>query len=171
LIDTDEVERIFRALDWLRFAFTNVDEHPYEARLVSMATAFEILLDIPDEQKAEHFSKLLNALLPPNSLPVTSRLVDRGKKGKKKVEDNQVGWWCRHLYELRSKIVHGDKVQRTDYFTNGVDDLKIALYLFVECIWGMLKRLGSVTDSDGLSFWFRAGTWIDILQLPHSAFY
>lgn len=170
-MDSDEIRRVFRALDWVRFAFTNFTEHPYEARIISMATAYEILLDMPEEQKAEHFSKLLNGLLPQNRLPVSRKLVDRGKKGKKVIDDNAVGWWCRHFYELRSRIIHGDKVQLLECFTDGADDLKVALDLFVECIWGLRGKLGIVTEIDDLGFWIRREKWINALKLPRDAFY
>jgi hypothetical protein len=46
-----ELDRLFRSLDWVRFAFNNAPEYPFPARIVAMTTAFEILLDLPDEKK------------------------------------------------------------------------------------------------------------------------
>lgn len=164
---SNEVERLFRSLYSVRSAFGNADDHPYEARIVSMATAFEILLNIPDGKgKGRYFSESLNALLPPNKLPRSSRLL-----GKTMVDDNEVGWWCRDFYDLRSKIVHGNEIGSTEYLTNGVEKLRIALYLFVECVWGTLTKADKAIAFDYLSFWIRADRWLNALNLAREAFY
>jgi hypothetical protein len=167
---SSEAERIFRSLYWVRSAFANADDHPYEARIVSMATAFEILLDIPEREKGRYFSELLNTLLPPNKLPRSEKMLGMGRK-KKAVDDNDVGWWCRDFYDLRSRIVHGDEIPQADYFANGIEKLRIALYLFVECICGMLPKIDDSNEFDGLLFWIRATKWIDALKLGHEYFY
>jgi hypothetical protein len=168
--NSNEVERIFRSLYWVRSAFTNTDGHPYEARIVAMATAFEILLDVPEKEKGRHFSQSLNALLPPNKLPHSQKMLGAARN-KKTVNDNDVGWWCRDFYDLRSSIVHGDEIQNANYFTNDVEKLRIALYLFIECVWGMLRKIDNAIEFDGLAFWIRADKWMNPLKLEHEAFY
>lgn len=165
--DTEEARRIFRSLDWVRFAFGNAPDLPFSARIVAMATAFEILLDIPEEKKGQHFSEMLNALLPANHLPLQTKLI--GHRKPIPVQDNAVGWWCRDFYALRSKIVHGDEINAADFGPNGMD-LKISLYLFDESLRGLLVRIGILTAEERLrGLWFRQ-KWIDAIGLPHDAF-
>lgn len=166
-----ETERLFRSLQWVGFAFSNAPGHIYESRIVAMTTAFEILLDMPDENKPQEFSERIRALLIPNKLPLSTR-TRLTKAGNPKAEtDNAVGWWCREFYGLRSKVVHGDKLQQSHYKTNDVENLRIALHLFRECIEGILVRMGMLLSTEReMQFWFNP-QWIDALKLPHEAFY
>lgn len=164
-----DLMRLFRSLDWVRLAFNNAPEHPYPARIVAMTTAFEILLDLPATGKARYFSERLNKLLPANKLPQTTKMM--GKKKTKPVSDNELGWWCREFYDLRSRVVHGDNLAPADCLTNGVDKVKIALYLFLECVRGMLTKAGITTASERAEeFWFHQ-KWVDIFGFPASAFF
>jgi hypothetical protein len=126
-------QRIFRSLDWIRFAFSNFTELPYQARVVALVTAFEILLVLPQEGKGRHFSEAVNKLLPRNKLPTTQRTI-----GSKEVVDNAVGWWCRDFYALHSKIVHGGPLHRNDFYSNEAEHLRIGLSLMGDCIVGLL---------------------------------
>jgi len=160
--------RLFRSLDWVRLAFNNAPEHPYPARIVAMTTAFEILLDLPETEKGRHFSEELNKLLPANKLPKTTRLM--GKKTKP-VSDNEVGWWCREFYDLRSRIVHGDNLVTSDCLTKGIDKVKIALYLFLECVRSILVNVGITTTLERAEEFWLHEKWLDIFGFPASAFF
>jgi hypothetical protein len=166
-----DVERLFRSLRWVSFAFSNAPGHLYPSRIVAMTTAFEILLDMPEEDKTNEFSARINALLLPNKLQKTTHTRVTKAGNKKNETDNAVGWWCREFYGLRSKIVHGDELQNTDYKTNDVENLRIALHLFRECIDGMMVKLAVLNETDRqLNFWM-SQQWIDVLGIPHDAFY
>jgi hypothetical protein len=110
-IADEPTERLFRSFDWLRTGFANFDLE-YRSRVIAVATAFEILLDFPDFGKAAHFANRVNQLLPPNRLPTTTRAW--GPRGAQTTE-NDVGWWCRDFYDLRSRIVHGERVPAADF--------------------------------------------------------
>lgn len=167
MTDSD-IERLFRSLDWVRLAFNNAPEHPYPARIVAMTTAFEILLDLPEQEKGRHFSERLKKLLPANKLPQTVKLM--GHK-KKPVSDNVVGWWCRDFYSLRSRVVHGVALTKSDFITNGTDNLKIALYLYLECVRGVLAKAGIFSALERIEeFWWHQ-KWVDIFGLLPSAFF
>jgi Apea-like HEPN len=166
-----DIERLFRSLPWVGFAFSNVSEHLYESRIVAMATAFEILLDMPEEDKTNEFSSHINTLLLSNKLPRSTR-KRKTKSGNEKSEtDNEVGWWCRKFYGLRSKVVHGDKLDDEDYKTNNVENLRISLQLFRECVDGILVNLGELTQQERMEQFWICKDWIDVLKLPHDAFY
>jgi hypothetical protein len=164
-----EVERLFRSLHWVQFAFSNVPGYLDASRHVAMATAFEILLDLPEKGKAREFSERVNNLISPNNLPTSTRqLLFFGQL--KPVTENVVGWWCREFYDLRSRIVHGDEIRTSDYSMNGIQHLKLALYLFCDCVQGLLVKWGIVTPYDrSFLFWF-GQQWVDALKIDHNDF-
>jgi hypothetical protein len=53
------------------------------------------------------------------------------------------------LYDLRSKIVHGDEL-KPEHFVNAREfpHLKIALYIFAECVDHLLVEEGLVSEDD-----------------------
>lgn len=157
---TVDATRLFRSIEWLRTAFLNYEGFQPSFRAVTMCTAFETLLDLPDIEKKRRFSEAVNNLLPPNQMPKIARTV-----GNKTVTDNAVGWWCGDFYELRSRIIHGEMVTESDflYGTTRTDLLRLALYLFEECIWGFLQKWGIITqDARYLQFVWRSH-WRDPL--------
>ena len=166
-----DIERLFRSLPWVGFAFSNVAEHIYASRIVAMTTAFEILLDMPEEDKTNEFSSRVNALLLANKLPRSTRKRKTKSGNEKNETDNEVGWWCRKFYGIRSKIVHGDKLENEDYKTNDVENLRISLHLFRECVDGILVKLGELTEQERMEQFWLCKEWIDVLKLPHDAFY
>jgi hypothetical protein len=95
-----------------------------------------------------------------------------GHQSKPKlVSDNDVGWWCRDFYGLRSRIVHGDPLVKSDFLTKNVDKLKIALYLYVECVRGILAGVGIWTELERMKEFWLHRKWVDILGLPESSFF
>jgi len=161
---SEQVERIFRSFDWLGLAFANYDGLEYRSRVVSMATAFETLLDLPEKFKGQCFSETVNSLLPPNNLPIARRVG--GRRGRQ-ISDNKVGWWCREFYDLRSKIVHGEQVSPGELsYNGGAAHLRIALSVFEECLRGLFVRMGRMTGHERLiGFVFRRA-WRDYLNVP-----
>ncbi len=166
-----DVKRLFRALEWISFAFSNAPGHLYPSRLVAMTTAFEIMLELPEREKGQEFSKRMNARLLPNRLPKTTKLMGYKKKNPKPVSDNAIGWWCRELYGLRSKIVHGEELQNSDFATNNVENLKIALYLFCECVDALLVALQVITEGERANhFWWYRQDLLTALKMDRNDF-
>lgn len=168
--ESEQTERLFRSLGWINLAFANYDGLRPDVRIVAMVTAFEILLDFPGEEKGRYFAETMNQLLPPNTLPTTTK--PWGRRGTP-VTDNDVGWWCREFYDLRSKIVHGEVIRREDgyYQSTGVEHLRIGLSIFEEGIRGLLVRMGRMTEDDRRKrFWARP-TWREQLGLPNNVWY
>ncbi|HLN01376.1 MAG TPA: hypothetical protein VK335_18955 [Bryobacteraceae bacterium] len=139
-----ECLRLFRSFDWIRLAFGNSTGFPFESRIVALATAFEILLDLPERGKGSSLSQRVNQLVPGNRMPLSQKVL---RPKKQPVEDNELGWWCRNFYDLRSKIVHGDQLQGDWFLVNNTDQLKIGLSVFEECVIGLLVRRGDFDDS------------------------
>jgi len=160
----ERVVRLFRSLEWLRLTFMNYEGFPHEARPLAMCTAFETLLDFPDREKARYFSDQVNSLLPANRLP-------RLRRPGINYDDTQVGWWCRDFYNLRSKTVHGERVQAADLVTDrGVEHLRIALSIFEECTYGLLAEWGFLAREDREAVFVWRSHWRDQLGIAVDAF-
>lgn len=100
--------RLFRSLEWFRYTHTESDEVPTVAKIVMMATAFEIILDVPNVQnKSDWIAKELeNKCTDHRSL----RQIRKDRKGGK-LNRSKLGWWAWDFYKLRNAIVHGDSIK------------------------------------------------------------
>jgi len=147
----DPANRLFRSLEWLRLAFANYEGLQPPVRIVAMCTAFETLLDFPDHEKGRHFAEAVNGYLPRNSLPRTTRALGPRRVA---VSDSEVGWWCRDFYDFRSRIVHGEEIRPEEFRSpRGVEQLRIALSIFEECIRGLFVELGMMREEErGMEF-------------------
>jgi hypothetical protein len=159
---SEAINRLFRSLEWLRLAFLNYENMPHDVRLVAMCSAFEALLDLPEFKKEKHFSLTVNGLLPALNLPTSSRQ----NKQNKTVSDTAVGWWCRDFYLLRSRLVHGQETKSQDWiYTTGSENLRIAINIFEECVWGLLTKWGKISSDDRMMEFVWRSKWPDQLGL------
>ena len=105
--------RIRRALEWLRFAWTNTIAITEDARIVALRTAFEALLTKrsfkPNEgwKLREHLSQLVA-----RGEPETLRKYkdDFGKPRQREMTD--AAFWFQSFTLLRNEIIHGDTAQK-----------------------------------------------------------
>lgn len=75
--------RIMRSLEWYYYAHSEAESISEFSKIVMMSTAFEMLLDLP-EDKRRNFRKQISDLVDP--------MLDE---------------WAKEFYDLRSAIVHG----------------------------------------------------------------
>jgi len=77
---------IFAALGWMRFAFLNSDGYPYASRVVMVATAYEVLFDLPDFKKEDTLAGAIEALLQTERMDRTGlpKLRKQNALGKEK---------------------------------------------------------------------------------------
>lgn len=68
---------LFRALDWVRFAYQNSEGFNYESRPVMLATTFEHLFKLPFSGKTEEFASRLEKLLEPYEETIAGEQVKR----------------------------------------------------------------------------------------------
>jgi len=101
-------ERIFRSLEWFRFAHTEADQVSDSSKLVMMSTAFEILLDFPEKKKRYFTNQIEDRLKKDESV-----LETRIQKNKQDTY-TKAAWWAWDFYNLRSGIVHGDEIRPQD---------------------------------------------------------
>ena len=108
-------KRIITSLEWVAYAYTNVDNFKYESRIVMMSTAFEILLDGFNNRR-QFMKKIKNLTCDPldetNKMRSTREIYYEGKKQRKKFSFKE--WWAYEFYDLRSRIVHGKEVRNKD---------------------------------------------------------
>lgn len=106
----DVRERLWRSLEWFRFAHTESTAVSRLHKLVMMATAFEILLDFRDRGQTAYFAEQIDKRMRLNDSYLNKRTDSKGKE----YEACLAAWWAWDFYELRSRIVHGDPITDKD---------------------------------------------------------
>ena len=145
-INADARDRIHRSLEWFRLAHTEVDEVSPLSKVVMMATAFEVLLEVPNTPNkamwiAERIEKQSRC---DDSTTETRELSLKGKK--ESVTFSKAAWWAWDFYKSRNAVVHGDEVkpQSLKFTAPDVDwltHLIVADLLYGECVIWELDRL------------------------------
>ena len=137
---SDVRERIFRSLEFFRIAHTEADlglNQPAGtaslAKLVMMATAFEILLEFPEFSKSSCFAKKVE-----NTIKTDEFLMEEKTNSKNKlIKLSKAGWWAWDFYKLRNRIVHGDKIEPEElFYKNWITYTIVADLVF----WEFIKR-------------------------------
>lgn len=129
-------ERIFRSLEWFKHSNSGGSNISPWAKIVMMATAFEILFDIRRWRKKEDFARKIDKIV------ATSRFKrSKRTEGKKKYYFSRAGCWAWDFYNLRNNIVHGDIVDINDTIYKGqITHLRIADLIFYACIRKIIGR-------------------------------
>lgn len=124
-------DRIFRSLEWFRMAHIEGGGYEVLTRVVMMATAFEILLNLPVDGKRKKFKKYMEKNVNHEGMQLSVRSNNKGRHFTGSLAE----WWAWDFYELRNRIVHGDRVQGNDLSYSGwITHLIVADLLFRQCI-------------------------------------
>lgn len=102
-------ERLFRSLEWFRLAHTEANNVSDASRVVMMSTAFEILLDFPEQQKSVYFAKQVE-----NKLKKDKSISETRTHNNNQYTYTKAACWAYDFYQLRSKIVHGGEFRPQD---------------------------------------------------------
>jgi hypothetical protein len=144
----EQRQRFQRSLEWFRLAHVESDEVSPLSKVVMMVTAFEILLDVPDQpNKKEWIANRLDKLCKsPNTI-----LEHRQIRGQT-VTHSKMGWWAFDFYNLRNKVVHGDPVGTQELRYSGssrvwLTHLIVADLVFWECLTRELYAHRCIGDS------------------------
>ncbi len=146
--------RLMRSIQWFWLVHVRRDYFSESQKIVMMTTAFEILLDFPEDGKSKYFSGQLNKLI----------ATDKFKKEKREVngteiESSAIACWGYDFYQLRNDIVHGteligDDLVYLDEDYDGRDDddhpknrpeithLMVADAVFCELVYWQLHKEG-----------------------------
>lgn len=139
--------RILRALEIVVQAYYNDDKIPESSRILSMASAFETLFEIPDSgQRAFLKDKVRTMFVLPGD-PKRRYKSSRGP-GRLATEHESIKvMWADRFYELRNKIIHGDKMKSDDYnFAKKQRHLDIALLFFAVGLQKIIKEALGTSD-------------------------
>jgi hypothetical protein len=163
--DADD-DFIFRALEWIRFAYMNAEGFNYPSRVVMISTAYEILFDLPDWKKEDRLADGLESLIQPDKMGQSGlpKVRKPNVLGKYK-ENTMYGWWARDFYHLRSQIVHGSSLAQNDYLNhNKVEHFYIALWMLRFCLYRLLEAKGYLIYKEYPSFG-KVGKYMDEKRL------
>ena len=106
-----QIRRIFRSLELFYYTASRSEMVTNEHRLLSLVMCFEVLLNFGG--KKIKFAKKIERLLDNFEPTIEIRTFEVKKKDtiiNKDVKCSKTGWWAFDLYNLRSKIVHGDEI-------------------------------------------------------------
>lgn len=158
--DARLLRRITRAASAFCESYHNSPALDVNARILLQASAFEILLDLPEKAPRKEFKNRVEELC--------ARAGDRRISyvyriwGQKHRESRTVfGLWAERFYQLRNGIVHGDSLSRRDYVFRGAQHhVLIAAHVFVACTKALINeafraRSRRPPHSDRI-FWGRA---------------
>jgi hypothetical protein len=134
-------KRVINSLEWVLYAYTNVDNFNYLSRIVMMATAFEILLN--GFRDRFEFMKKIKQLTcnsyDTKKMKSTREIYYKNKRQRKSFSFKE--WWAYEFYDLRSKIVHGEQI-RSNYLKNrkGKEYFLLSVKFFLECLKKLLSQ-------------------------------
>jgi hypothetical protein len=147
-------ERIFRSLEWFKFAHTEGNNVSDASRLVMMSTAFEILLDFPEQQKSIYFADQIE-----NKLKKDKSIFETRTHKSKQYTYTKSAWWAYDFYQLRNKIVHGGQFTPKDgLYKDWINYCIVADLVFWELVIRELFKNGCLGE--------RAKKWAEKFQ-PH----
>jgi hypothetical protein len=144
-------DRIFRSLRWVSHAYANVDNFPYQNRILLLMIAFEILADQDESLRQDSFGEWLDSVWGITA-PYKCSLGDSWAKGKGPY--GEVGWWGVEFYRMRNAIVHGDDPRTlVTHDSRGRELFRTGVQVFAECVRQLLREkqfLSAATSSDGI---------------------
>ena len=139
----DVRERLFRALEWFRFAHTESTAVSWLHKVVMMSTAFEILLEFPERGQTAYFAEQIDKRLRLRDSFLVKRTDGKGKEH----EACMAAWWAWDSYDLRSRIVHGEAVKAEDLqYKDWITHLIVADLVLLELVKRLLYEHGCIGD-------------------------
>jgi len=131
----DVRERLFRSLEWFRFAHTESTTVSWLHKVVMMSTAFEILLQFPNRDQKMYFAQQIDKRLRLKDSIVAKRADAKGKE----YEGCLAAWWAWDFYHLRGRIVHGNAVTAQDQqYKDWISHLNVADLVLLELVKKLL---------------------------------
>jgi len=139
----DVRERLFRSLEWFRFAHTESTSVSWLHKIVMMSTAFEILLEFPDHGKTAHFVREIDLRMRLKDSYLVSRKDNKGNE----YQVCMAADWAAKFYDLRSRIVHGETVTTEDLrYKDWLSHLIVADLVLRELVMRILYQYGCIGE-------------------------
>ncbi len=142
----DFKNRLLRSSEWFRLAhLENGSISPF-FRAVMMATAFEIIFDIPNvRDKAGFLSDKIDETIARDSFIQATRQY--GKNNEKSKTRSVAAWWGWDFYKLRNSVVHGDNIPMSDLiYSDWITHTIVADMMFYAYVVYLLQEAGCMTD-------------------------
>lgn len=133
--------RIITSLEWVAYAYTNVDNFNYTSRIVMMATALEILLD-GFRNRWDFMKKIKRYTFNEDDKDSKNRerRTIKTNKGPAEKEYSFKEWWAYEFYDLRSRAVHGDEIKdKAIRNRKGKEYFLSSIKFFEECLKKLLQ--------------------------------
>ena len=132
--------RIIRASEIFRQSYYNTEDVSIILRTPFQMAAFETLLEL-GQQPRKNFKDLIeNYCNLPHDRKFVHSYLDRGGK-RRDVSRTMKGKWAESFYQLRNRIIHGDKVKGKSFkFREKMFHFDIAIMFFVVLIKQIINK-------------------------------
>jgi len=146
--------KLIRATEFLYQAYHNDPNVSINARVLLLAGAFETLLDLPESGQRRIFKDRVEQLST-TSLDRRLRYSYEHPKGKRYEVRTIKAMWADRFYTLRNHIIHGEKLQNSEFvFRNKQHHIIIAVQFFVL----LLKEI--INEKLGKKVFYDAVDWL-----------
>jgi len=137
--------KIIISLNWVSYAYTNVENFNPFSRIIMMSTAFEVLLDgFKDRWEfIEKISYYTNEKEDSNKKNRAIRNIYYKREGLIPKEYSFKEWWAYEFYCLRNNIVHGEEIKYSDLVNKKNENyFSLSLMFFTESLKRILNSKG-----------------------------
>ena len=157
-------EKVMTATELFFESYYNAPHLSKNARVLLQASAFEVLLDLPEHRQREHFKTAIGALANLPSERTYQHFSERssGRKAKETLTIKQI--WADLFYTLRNHIIHGNSPKSREFIFKGtMRHTDVALQFFVFCVRKQIAKSLPVHPCDHVIEW---GSWEDPSTTP-----
>ncbi len=142
----DFKNRLLRSSEWFRLAHLENGSISPLFRAVMMATAFEIIFDIPNvRDKAGFLSDKIDETIARTGFIQASRQY--GKSNEKSKTRSVAAWWGWDFYKLRNSVVHGDNIPMSDLiYSDWITHTIVADMMFYAYVAYLLQEVGCMEN-------------------------
>ncbi|HUD02495.1 MAG TPA: hypothetical protein VMR46_00540 [Candidatus Paceibacterota bacterium] len=156
-------EKVITATELFFESYYNGPQLSKNARVLLQASAFEVLLDLPERDQRKHFKEAIGTLTNlPGEKTYTHFSERTGRlKVREKITIKQI--WADLFYTLRNHIIHGNTPKSSDFVFKGARHTDITVQFFVLCVRKLIEKKLPGHPCDHLIEW---GSWEDASQTP-----
>jgi uncharacterized protein YraI len=147
--------RVLRATAVFIESYYNAENVDIRARILLHASAFEILLDLPEQGQRKVFKERVEHLTRIDAekrIRYSFEMYDKTQNKMVRHPETRTikaMWAADRFYTLRNHIIHGNKVRASEYrFRGKQHHLAIAPRFFVQCIKQLIDELLSTKGRD-----------------------
>lgn len=138
----DLKNRLLRSTEWFRLAHLENGAISIFFRIVMMATAFEIIFDVPNVPDKKGFlaDKIDQTLAQHGHIQITRAY---GRNNSESKTRSAAAWWGWDFYKLRNSVVHGDNLPLSSLiYSDWITHAIVADMLFYTYIIFLLQKAG-----------------------------